>query len=71
MDKLSSPECVSHPLLWPKAVESRVYQKKIADVAYEKDTVVILPTALGKTIISALVAADILKRQKERNKNIL
>gem|GEM_PF-6649541 len=58
-------------MLWPKAVESRVYQKKIADVAYEKDTVVILPTALGKTIISALVAADILKRQKERNKNIL
>jgi ERCC4-related helicase len=60
MDKPSSHEYLTHPLLWPKAVESRVYQKKIADVASEKNTLVILPTALGKTIISVLVAADIL-----------
>jgi ERCC4-related helicase len=56
----SSHEYLKHPLIWPKAVESRVYQKKIADVASEKNTLVILPTALGKTIISAIVAADTL-----------
>lgn len=31
-----------------------------ARAAYEENTMVILPTALGKTVISALVAAEIL-----------
>jgi ERCC4-related helicase len=51
---------VKHPLIWPKTVEYRLYQKKIADVAYERNTLVILPTALGKTVISAIVAANVL-----------
>jgi len=51
---------IDHPLIWPKTVEFRLYQKRIADAASEKNTLVVLPTALGKTVISALVAADIL-----------
>jgi len=51
---------IEHPLVWPETVEYRLYQKRIADVASEKNTLVILPTALGKTVISTLVAADIL-----------
>ena len=49
-----------HPLIWPKTVEFRLYQKLIADIAYKGNTLVILPTALGKTIISAIVSANIL-----------
>lgn len=38
----------------------RLYQTSIADVASERNTLVILPTALGKTVISAMVAANLL-----------
>jgi Fanconi anemia group M protein len=51
---------LEHPLIWPKTVEFRLYQKRIADVASERNTLVILPTALGKTVISAIVAANML-----------
>jgi Fanconi anemia group M protein len=51
---------LEHPLIWPKTVEFRLYQKSIADVASERNTLVILPTALGKTVISATVTANIL-----------
>jgi ERCC4-related helicase len=50
---------LKHPLIWPNTVEYRLYQKTIADVASERNTLVILPTALGKTVISAIVSADI------------
>jgi ERCC4-related helicase len=51
---------VSHPLLYPNVVEERAYQTKIAQDAYNKNTLVILPTALGKTVISAFVVSQIL-----------
>jgi ERCC4-related helicase len=47
----------SHPLLYPNVVEERAYQTKIANEAYTKNTLIILPTALGKTVISALVVS--------------
>ena len=50
----------SHPLLYPDVVEERAYQAAIAREAYSKNTLVILPTALGKTVISALVASQLL-----------
>ena len=56
---------VEHPLVWPETVEFRLYQKRIADVAKERNTLVILPTALGKTVISALVAAEILYKYRD------
>lgn len=55
-----SPRYLKHPLIWPTTVNFRLYQKKIADVASKRNTLVILPTALGKTVISAIVAANIL-----------
>ena len=55
-----SPKHFEHPLIWPNTVEFRLYQKGIADVASERNTLVILPTALGKTVISAMVAANLL-----------
>ena len=54
------PKHLEHPLIWPSTVEFRLYQKSIADVASERNTLVILPTALGKTVISAMVTANLL-----------
>jgi len=48
---------VENPLIWPQTVEARLYQQNIAEKACQKNTMVILPTALGKTVISALAAA--------------
>ncbi|MDQ3838628.1 MAG: DEAD/DEAH box helicase family protein, partial [Thermoproteota archaeon] len=60
---------VEHPLLWNNTVEFRQYQKNIADSVTNRNTLVILPTALGKTVISILVCADVL--YKYRNKRVL
>ncbi|MFP3290738.1 MAG: helicase-related protein [Nitrososphaeria archaeon] len=55
---------VEHPLVWPGIVEQRLYQINIARSAYGRNTLVILPTALGKTVIAALVVAETLYRRK-------
>ncbi|MEM4699778.1 MAG: helicase-related protein [Candidatus Nezhaarchaeales archaeon] len=48
---------VEHPLVKPGAVEDRLYQRRIVERAVRKNTLVVLPTALGKTVIAALLAA--------------
>ncbi len=60
MEKAQTLEYLEHPIIRPRSVEFRLYQKQIADVASDANTIVILPTALGKTIISILVAANVL-----------
>ena len=57
---------VKHPLIWSGAIESRRYQESIASTASKKNTLVSLPTALGKTVISALVVANILYRYSDK-----
>ncbi|UCE58007.1 MAG: DEAD/DEAH box helicase [Candidatus Bathyarchaeota archaeon] len=51
---------VDNPLIWPETVETRLYQQTIKEKACQKNTMVILPTALGKTVISALAATHFL-----------
>ncbi len=58
-------EFVSHPLIYPHTVEERLYQTYIAKTALDKNTLVILPTSLGKTVISALVAVDTLLNYRD------
>jgi ERCC4-related helicase len=65
MDVFGKPY-VSDPLIWPETVEARLYQQTIAAAAHQKNTMVILPTALGKTIISALVAAHFLSNHWDK-----
>ena len=43
---------------------AREYQKRIAEVAASKNTLVVLPTGLGKTMIAAMVAAEVLGRDQ-------
>ena len=62
----SSPIYIKHPIIWDNSVEFRLYQKNIAESASLSNTLVILPTALGKTIISALVCADMLFKYRDK-----
>jgi Fanconi anemia group M protein len=50
----------------PNSVESRRYQINIAESASKSNTLVVLPTGLGKTIIALFIIANELK--KENNK---
>jgi len=61
----STPKYLEQPLIWPDTIEFRLYQKRIAEVASERNTLVILPTALGKTVISAMVAANTLYNYRD------
>ncbi|MDD1683569.1 MAG: DEAD/DEAH box helicase, partial [Methanoregula sp.] len=56
--------CISHPLIRPDSLESREYQLSIAMKALDANTMVILPTGLGKTAVALLVAASRLYNDK-------
>ena len=61
---------INHPLLKKDVIESRLYQQILAgDVLKNGNTMVVAPTALGKTIIAILVAAD--RLYKVKNSKVL
>ena len=51
---------ILNPLVREEILERREYQLKIAEKAAKRNTLVVLPTALGKTIIAALTASHFL-----------
>ncbi len=52
---------IRHELLADGAVSFRGYQANLARIASEQDTLVVLPTGLGKTIVAVLAVADSLR----------
>ncbi len=56
---------VSHPLVRENAIESRLYQEVIVGNASQNNTLVVAPTALGKTVIAILLAAHRLEKFPE------
>ncbi|MCX6659346.1 MAG: DEAD/DEAH box helicase family protein, partial [Candidatus Bathyarchaeota archaeon] len=54
-----------NPLIRPSRAERRLYQESIAEKACLRNTLVVLPTALGKTVITALVAAHFLNNYRQ------
>ena len=52
-------------------LQAREYQKKIAEVATSTNTLVVLPTGLGKTIIAIMVTAEMLQRSAQSKVMIL
>ena len=63
MGKAFSRTAQMKPALLSASFEAREYQKKIAQVAMSTNTLVVLPTGLGKTIIAIMVAAETLERR--------
>ena len=57
---------VSHPLIRQNFIEFRKYQNSISKTAFNRNTLVILPTALGKTVISLLVCAEMLYNYRDK-----
>jgi ERCC4-related helicase len=55
---------ITHPLIKPDSIESREYQLTIAMRALDANTMVILPTGLGKTAVALLAAASRLYNEK-------
>ncbi len=53
---------VEHPRIRPGLLEDRAYQRTIFEGAVEHNTLVVLPTGLGKTSIALLVTAEFLRR---------
>jgi Fanconi anemia group M protein len=57
---------VTHELLRRGAVEERAYQVNIAKACLSRSTLVVLPTGMGKTVIAAMVIAEVLRRKGGR-----
>lgn len=56
---------ITHPLIKDQKIESRLYQQVLAaDVLKKGNSMIVAPTALGKTIVAVLVAAERLKAFK-------
>ena len=53
---------VGHPLLRERTVRALPFQLDLARIGVGADLLVVLPTGLGKTVIAALVAAEVLRR---------
>ncbi|MDY6773977.1 MAG: DEAD/DEAH box helicase family protein, partial [Candidatus Nanohaloarchaea archaeon] len=53
---------VEHPRIVEGSLEARTYQEVIAAEALEQNTIVVLPTGLGKTAVGILVAAERLEQ---------
>jgi ERCC4-related helicase len=52
---------VVHPLLRPGVVRALPFQMDLARIGLTEDLLVVLPTGLGKTVIAALLAAELLR----------
>lgn len=61
---------IDHPLIKSDSIEARLYQQVLAaDVLKKGNTMIVAPTALGKTIVATLVAAN--RLDKVKNSKIL
>ncbi len=49
---------VEHPLLKDRVLKTYPFQLTVASEAAAADTLVVLPTGLGKTVVAALVTAE-------------
>ncbi|HEV2231123.1 MAG TPA: hypothetical protein VGS18_02935, partial [Thermoplasmata archaeon] len=57
---------IEHALLRPSTIRALPFQLDLARIGLEEDLLVVLPTGLGKTVIAALIAAEVLRRSDGR-----
>src|SRR5665647_3740884 len=55
---------LEHPLIKKDAIEQREYQVDLARLALRSNTLVVLPTGMGKTVIALIVLANVLQKRK-------
>ena len=53
------------PLIRPGTLEKRSYQRDVAEICARQNTLVVLPTGLGKTAIALLVIVDFLAKDPD------
>jgi len=63
--QLANPDYFDLPLLRPYTVRRRLYQEVIFAAATQRNTLVVLPTGLGKTVIAVLLAAYRLEKEPD------
>ncbi len=57
---------ISHPLIKPNRIQSRIYQQILFVEATKSNTLIILPTGLGKTVIMVMVCANFLYKNTDQ-----
>ncbi|MCG3220285.1 MAG: DEAD/DEAH box helicase family protein, partial [Candidatus Heimdallarchaeota archaeon] len=62
---MEQTEYINHPLIKPNKVEARLYQQTLFASCIKKNSLVILPTGLGKTILFLMIAAHRLEKFPE------
>lgn len=55
---------IVHPFVRPGMLRALPFQVDLARIGLEEDMLVVLPTGLGKTVIAALAAAEVLRRSE-------
>ena len=55
------PPMISHPLLVENEIEARAYQLEATNAALASSTLLVLPTAMGKTAVQWMVIAETLR----------
>lgn len=68
---MAHPSLFDHPLVNVESIERRTYQERVAENALRGNTLVSIPTGLGKSLIAALVAASRLAQYPDRHVVIL
>jgi len=69
--KMGEIKTIKASILNSSDIEVRGYQVKIAEECSNKNSLVVLPTGLGKTIIAVLVASKILENVPSESKIIV
>jgi ERCC4-related helicase len=63
--KSTKKQYITNALIQPNRIESRQYQMNIYEAVKDTNSLVVLPTGLGKTIIALLVLKDTLVSGKK------
>jgi Fanconi anemia group M protein len=61
---IDNEEFIIHSKIKPKTIKARIFQLKIAEQSLLGNTLVVIPTGLGKTIIAALISAEVLRKKE-------